>query len=208
MSLIEQLDLKDGRLVALCGAGGKTSLLYALGREWAIRKKKVVLTTTTHIQSEMPEGCALWDRPDEGDLLAMWAAGYTPVAGRLAGRKLKGPSEEMREILRVRADRIIVEADGAARLSALGRPLHEVCHRADLALEKGVLLDGPLDEAGLAALLLRGYGRYDPLFVLNQADDGAAFARGERVAALLRGEGHGSVILSLKNLGLDFKRCF
>ena len=233
MSLIEQLDLKDGRLVALCGAGGKTSLLYALGREWAIRKKKVVLTTTTHIQSEMPEGCALWDRPDEGDLLAMWAAGYTPVAGRLAGRKLKGPSEEMREILRVRADRIIVEADGAARhpvkypavwepvipqytdkvlvlagLAALGRPLHEVCHRADLALEKGVLLDGPLDEAGLAALLLRGYGRYDPLFVLNQADDGAAFARGERVAALLRGEGHGSVILSLKNLGLDFKRCF
>ena len=85
-----------------------------------------------------------------------------------------------------------------AGLTALGRPLREVCHRADLALEKGVVPDGPLTEAGLAALLLRGYGRYDPLFVLNQADDGALLARGEAVAALLRGQGYECVILSLK----------
>ena len=229
MPLIEQLSLQNARLVALCGAGGKTSLLYALGREWRIKKEKAVLTASTHIQSEMPDGCVLWDRPDEGELLSLWAAGYTPVAGRMAGRKLQGPSEEMWAILRARAERIVVEADGAARhpvkypavwepvipqyadrvlvlagLSALDQPLQEVCHRADLALSKGVLSDGPLTEAGLAALLLQGYGRYDPLFVLNQADDGAAFARAERMAALLRGAGHGSAILSLRNQRLDF----
>lgn len=228
MPLIEQLDLQDARLVALCGAGGKTSLLYALGREWAVKKEKVALTTSTHIQAELPEGCVLWDRPDEGELLSIWRAGFLPVAGRPAGRKLKGPSDEMWAILRQNADRIVVEADGAAchpvkypavwepvipqytdrvlvlcGLSALDKPLHEVCHRADLAVEKGVLPDGPLTEAGMAALLVRGYGRYDPLFVLNQADDGALFARGETVASLLRAEGYESVILSLKNMGLN-----
>lgn len=228
MPLIEQLGLQDARLIALCGAGGKTSLLYALGREWAVKKEKVALTTSTHIQAELPEGCVLWDRPDEGELLSIWRAGFLPVAGRPAGRKLKGPSDEMWAILRQNADRIVVEADGAAchpvkypavwepvipqyadrvlvlcGLSALDKPLHEVCHRADLAVQKGVLPDGPLTEAGMAALLVRGYGRYDPLFVLNQADDGALFARGETVASLLKAEGYESVILSLKNMGLN-----
>ena len=129
-------------------------------------------------------------------------------------------------ILRKNAGRIVVEADGAAchpvkypavwepvipqytdrvlvlgGLMALDKPLREVCHRADLALGKGVLADGPLTEAGLAALLIRGYGRYDPLYLLNQADDGALFARGEAIAAKLQAQG--SVIMSLKNLGLN-----
>ena len=226
MSLIEQLQLKDARIVALCGAGGKTSLLYALGREWTLRRERAALTTSTHIQTRMPQGCVLWDEPDEEALLAHWQAGAIPVAGRLAGRKLQGPSEEMWAILRARADRILVEADGAARhpvkypavwepvipqytdrvlvlagLSALGQPLKEVCHRADLALEKGVLVDGPLSEAGLAALLLRGYGRYDPLYILNQADDDDLFARAEQISAILKQDGFDSTILSLKKLG-------
>ena len=226
MSLIEQLQLKDARIVALCGAGGKTSLLYALGREWTLRRERAALTTSTHIQSRMPQGCVLWDEPDEEALLAHWQAGAIPVAGRLAGRKLQGPSEEMWAILCAHADRILVEADGAARhpvkypavwepvipqytdrvlvlagLSALGQPLKEVCHRADLALEKGVLVDGPLSEAGLAALLLRGYGRYDPLYILNQADDDDLFARAEQISAILKQDGFDSTILSLKKLG-------
>ena len=226
MPLIEQLGLQDARLIALCGAGGKTSLLYALGREWAIKKEKVVLTTSTHIQAELPDGCMLWDRPDEGELLSIWRAGFLPVAGRPAGRKLKGPSDEMWAILREAADRIVVEADGAAchpvkypavwepvipqytdrvlvlaGLTALDRPLREVCHRAELALEKGVVPDGPLTEQSLSALLLRGYGRYDPLYILNQADDGACFSRAETIRTLLRGEGFEAAILSLKNLG-------
>ena len=223
MSLIEQLSLQNHHLVALCGAGGKTSLLYALGLEWTAQKEKVALTTSTHIQAQMPPGCVLWDGPDEEALLSIWRAGLIPVAGRPEGRKLKEPSEAMWAILRQHADRIVVEADGAARhpvkypavwepavpqytdrvlvlagLTALGRPLREVCHRADLALEKGVVPDGPLTEAGLAALLLRGYGRYDPLYLLNQADDQALLARGEAVASLLRSQGYEGAVLSLK----------
>ncbi len=228
MPLIEQLSLQNHRLVALCGAGGKTSLLYALGREWAEKKEKAVLTTSTHIQSEMPAGCVLWDRPDEEALLAIWRAGSLPVAGRSAGRKLQGPTEEMWTILRRTADRILVEADGAAchpvkypavwepvipqytdrvlvlaGLTALDQPLEAVCHRANLALEKGILPEGPLTEAGLVALLLKGYGRYDPLYVLNQADDDAARARAARMAAKIEQAGHACAVLSLKNLGLN-----
>ena len=227
MPLIDQLSLQNARLIALCGAGGKTSLLYALGREWAMQKEKAVLTTSTHIRAELPDSCVLWDRPDEGDLLSIWRAGFTPVAGRpLSEEKLKGPSEDMWAILRRQADRILVEADGAAShpvkypaawepvipqhtdrilvlsgLSALGRPLQQVCHRADLALRQRVLSDGPLTEDGFAALLLQGYGRYAPLYVLNQADDGALFSRAEAMAARLWAAGHEAVILSLKNLG-------
>ncbi len=228
MPLIAQLSLEDARLVALCGAGGKTSLLYALGREWNLRREKAALTTSTQILADMPGFCVLWDKPDEGELLSIWRAGFVPVAGRPTGRKLTAPSEGMWAILRARSDRILVEADGAAchpvkypaawepvipqyadrvlvlsGLTALGRPLREVCHRADLALEKGVLPDGPLTEDGFAALLLQGYGRYAPLYVLNQADDGALFSRAESVAARLRAAGHETVILSLKNLGVS-----
>ena len=226
MSLIEQLGLQNAHLIALCGAGGKTSLLYALGREWRAQQKKVVLTTTTHILADLPEDCFLWDGACEGDLYG-WNAGYIPVAGRPAGDRLKGPSEAMWETLRGWwGGRIVVEADGAARypvkypavwepvipqytdrvlvlagLSALDRPLKDVCHRGALAMEKGILNDGPLTEAGLTSLLVRGYGRYDPLFVLNQADDRETFARGEAVAARLKAQGYESVVLSLKDLG-------
>ena len=226
MSLIEKLALGDARLIALCGAGGKTSLLYALGEAWRDAQQKAVLTTSTHIQSYLPPGFIRWDAPDGEDLDAIWRMGHVPVAGRpFAQGKLKGPSEEMWEILRSSADRIVVEADGAAchpvkypavwepaipqytdrvlvlcGLTALGRPLREVCHRADLALEKGVVTDGPLTEEGLAALLLKGYGRYDPLFVLSQADDDERMARARTLAAVLRQAGYESATLSLNDL--------
>ncbi len=228
MSLIEQLSLQDSRLTALCGAGGKTSLLYALGSEWALRKERAVLTTSTHIQSVMPSSCMLWSAPDKKGLLSIWKAGLIPVAGRPAGKKLCGPSDEMWEILRETAERIIVEADGAAchpvkypavwepvipqytdrvvvlcGLTAFGRPVREICHRGELAIRKGVLSDGVLDEAGLCMLLCRGYGRYDPLYILNQADDSGLSARAETLAGLLRAEGYESIALSLKNLGLN-----
>ena len=66
MSLIEKLALGDARLIALCGAGGKTSLLYALGEAWRDAQEKVVLTTSTHIRSFLPPGFLRWDAPDAG----------------------------------------------------------------------------------------------------------------------------------------------
>jgi probable selenium-dependent hydroxylase accessory protein YqeC len=48
-SLTEALGVTPGSLVGIVGAGGKTSLMYGLGREIAARGLPVVLTTTTKI---------------------------------------------------------------------------------------------------------------------------------------------------------------
>ena len=43
------LDMDRHRMVALVGAGGKTSTMYALARQAADSGRTVVVTTTTHI---------------------------------------------------------------------------------------------------------------------------------------------------------------
>jgi probable selenium-dependent hydroxylase accessory protein YqeC len=48
-SLCEGLGVPAGIMVAIAGAGGKTSLMYGLGRELAEAAERVVLTTTTKI---------------------------------------------------------------------------------------------------------------------------------------------------------------
>jgi probable selenium-dependent hydroxylase accessory protein YqeC len=48
-SLIEALDVPDGALVSLVGAGGKTSLMYGLGREAVAAGRAALLTTTTRV---------------------------------------------------------------------------------------------------------------------------------------------------------------
>jgi probable selenium-dependent hydroxylase accessory protein YqeC len=52
--LVEALGVCPGDLVSLVGAGGKTSLMYGLGRELAVAGRPVFLTTTTRIRN--PEG--------------------------------------------------------------------------------------------------------------------------------------------------------
>ena len=49
LSLVDSLQLGEREIVAVYGAGGKTSLLYRLSRELSGLKKKVILTTTTKI---------------------------------------------------------------------------------------------------------------------------------------------------------------
>ena len=49
LSLFHALELKDKEIIAVYGAGGKTTLLCRLARELARRQHKVLLTTTTKI---------------------------------------------------------------------------------------------------------------------------------------------------------------
>ena len=48
-SFSDALGIAPGDLVSIAGAGGKTSLMYALGRELKARGDRVLLTTTTRI---------------------------------------------------------------------------------------------------------------------------------------------------------------
>jgi probable selenium-dependent hydroxylase accessory protein YqeC len=125
-SLLQCFDIDSTiRSVALVGAGGKSSLMYALAGEMVAHHEKVVTTTTTKIfppkSDESPWLILLEDDPELISLpthLSEWA--HVTVAQSLdhSSRKLQGVSADIiRRCLDV-ADRVLIEADGAA-----GRPI-------------------------------------------------------------------------------------
>lgn len=126
--LRDALLLKDGGVVSLVGAGGKTSLMFRLAQELSVAGETVLTTTTTRIL--MPEEgqsrCVIL--ADTAEKIVEQAAQelkkhrhITAAAGLNAGPgKLVGLTPETVDRLRASQvfDWIIVEADGAA-----GRPL-------------------------------------------------------------------------------------
>lgn len=173
--LIEAFGLERARLVALCGAGGKTTLMFALAREMAAAGERVLVTTTTRI------GSAEGERP--------WPPGISiSHGGRSAdGRKLTGhPPELIDEIKRAgHYERLLVEADGSRRtplkapaahepvipattdavivvagLSGLGLPLsEETVFRAEIwAALSGTRLGSPVSPESLARVALHEAG--------------------------------------------------
>lgn len=192
---------EKGHVVSLVGGGGKTTLLYAFARHCAAKGWRVLVSTTTHIRQPGENYAA-----DEAALASLWAA-----------RHIALPPEQLTRWM-ARADMVLLEADGAKRmpckvpaahepvllpesdivlavagLSALGRPLREVCFR----LEQVCALLGTAPETLLTPELLArmlaskkggrklvGNRRFS--VVLNQADDPASIAAGEQTLALLR----------------------
>ena len=146
MALREQLQLGPRELVCLVGAGGKSTLLEALAREYRQAGKRVIVTTTTKIMPPAPRatepGCFRFGQGGEGaeqgpgrplvlgETAAEVAAGIerlgaahdgrSPVVGTrvLASGKLDGVPVHWVPVLRDLAgiEAVLIEADGAARL--------------------------------------------------------------------------------------------
>jgi probable selenium-dependent hydroxylase accessory protein YqeC len=109
------------RTIALVGAGGKTSLMYALAREIARGGRRVVTTTTTKIflptAEESPCLLLLGDDPDLHGLPEKLSRHiHVTVANAVNSStgKLGGVSDETVRFLSGTADCLLVEADGAA----------------------------------------------------------------------------------------------
>lgn len=122
-SLLEDFSVDETvRTIAVVGAGGKTSLMYALARELAGRHRTVVTTTTTKIftpeSHESPVVILLSVDPALHTLpqLVDQHRHVTVAAGKLPGGKLEGISLSTAETLLDTVHVVIVEADGAARL--------------------------------------------------------------------------------------------
>lgn len=126
MSLQDALDLACGDVVSLVGAGGKSSLMYAIAREAAAGGRKVLTTTTTKIYppkpAESPVTVLARDAAEvvkraarllaDGNIHITAAAELLPRRGKLAGFP---PATLARIHSAGLFDYIIVEADGAAR---------------------------------------------------------------------------------------------
>lgn len=147
---------RRGCIIAITGAGGKTTLMYELAKHLQSQGKRVLVTTTTHIyQPDTKVFCRSIQ-----DCQNCWAEGRYAVWAQEAGNgKLCALDESDFERLSI-ADVVLVEADGAKHmpckvpashepqiprqadvvigvmgLSAIGKPISESCFR-------------PLDVAG------------------------------------------------------------
>ena len=114
------------RCLSLVGAGGKTSLMYALAKNLVHRGKTVICTTSTKIyppDKKQPSKVFLFEDnfPDLERLAVEIKKAKSCVIGRqidpMTG-KIIGISNELIRVLVGLADHIIIEADGAA-----GRPI-------------------------------------------------------------------------------------
>ena len=137
--LIEALGLQHSRLIALCGAGGKTTLMFTLARAFVAAGERVLVTTTTKIARDEADG---WRSlaaasakqvlegarallPETGQERSGALIAYSQLGGD--GYRLVGLAPELiDEVAQAgRFDRILVEADGSARKPLKAPAAHE-----------------------------------------------------------------------------------
>lgn len=204
MELHRLLGIKRG-VTAVIGAGGKTTLLYTLGRELA-EGHTVLLCTTTKIFPFPDLPCAR----TAAELDALRRSHRLLCTGtEIPGTgKLTAPETPM-AALAERFDYVLVEADGAARRplkahaphepvipdcagqtvlvvgsGGLGRPIREAVHRPEIFCRLARCGDGDAADPARTAAVIRAEGLGDKVF-LNQADrpdrQEAALALAERL---------------------------
>lgn len=119
-SLDKEPEIAPPGMLCLTGGGGKTTLLFALGRAYAAAGHSVLATTTTRMYKPSPACGMTVSFPDDPATIAapvtgfLFAAGNPPPGGDAA--KVYGYAPEDVDALFFcgAASRIIVEADGAA----------------------------------------------------------------------------------------------
>ena len=129
--ILRALGITRGDVVAVAGAGGKTTLVYRLAREARSCGLTVLVTTTTHMGTldEMVTGPVLVESDgDPAPALAEALAreGRATLLGRrVRPDKLEGISAARVDALAGLADVILVEADGARGRSLKVPAAHE-----------------------------------------------------------------------------------
>ena len=159
MLLTEALGFHRGDLVALIGAGGKTTTLFHLAQELCNQGNKVLVTTTTKMfKPNKPHVDRLFLVEDLAALTEACAATPAPViigAGmgiNDEGKLLGMPAAWLDELNQSKQfDAILVEADGAAsrlfKIPGDGEPVIPGTSQLTLWLMAIGVLNKPLDAA-------------------------------------------------------------
>jgi len=159
MTLEEAFSLQDREVISLVGAGGKTALMFALGHELSLRRKRILLTTTTKIWEPEPSPSFALFLSDQFAEMKEWVeknlAQYPYLVigqKRLDNGKLQGIVPHWVEGLYSQANLsiMIVEADGAAGRSLKapreGEPVIPNCTTLLIPMAGIDVLSCPLDE--------------------------------------------------------------
>lgn len=151
------LDLPGTGLLAIVGAGGKTSLMFRLAAELTAGGARVACTTTTRIFPPAPDQARLILEKDNARFLEECretANQSRPacLAWAAEGAKLRGLTTSfINDLVEMRIfDWILVEADGARRLPIKAPADHEpvipACSTHVLAVAGLTAIGTPLDE--------------------------------------------------------------
>lgn len=221
---------EKGHVISIVGAGGKTTLMYWLAETFAQKGDHVLVTTTTHIYQPEEEHWA----KNRRELRELWSRGTYAVMGIPdgSGKLTSLPGEELKSCMEM-ADVVLIEADGARRLpckvpaahepvildfsdivigvmgmSALGKPLKEVCFRPEKAAELlGVTLGESLSEEMMAKILAsewgtrKNVGMREYYVVLNQCDSERYIKAGKEIIKLLPERYHAKAVLTSYDVG-------
>ncbi len=123
MTAEESLSLQGREVISLIGGGGKTTLMFALGRELSSSRKGILLTTTTKIWEPAPSSSFALCLTDELSPMGKWVQEnlnsypFLLVAcRRMDDGKLQGiPPQWVHSLHSINGlSTILVEADGAA----------------------------------------------------------------------------------------------
>ena len=186
LTLPQQLGLAHRELVSIVGAGGKSSILFALGRDLDAAGARVILTTTTRVGENQPGEEICWSAEPAVVGAALGRGRPVFVAASRAPGKIVGPSPAAVDLLfeQAGADYVVVEADGAAgmaikapadhepvipsastmvvviaSIAAVGHPISAVAHRPERVADLiGAHPGDLLTLDGVAAVLLHPAG--------------------------------------------------
>ena len=166
-------------IIAVVGAGGKTSLIRDLTAQYRSEGKRVLVTTTTHMFIEEHTLCT----DDAQQILSVLQETGFVMAGIPHGPKIRSLSPETYEAVCRHADVVLVEADGSKHmplkypnesepvipenaqeilvvcgLHGLGRNAKDCCHRLELVKTcLGIEDDTRITPAHVQKLVEEGY---------------------------------------------------
>ncbi|HVA23281.1 MAG TPA: selenium cofactor biosynthesis protein YqeC [Chloroflexota bacterium] len=214
MTLLEAVQPRFPEIIAITGAGGKTTIVLQLAREARAAGLRTLVTVTTKMfpPDEAEFGPVMLDAAQlEGKGLAVFAAGKDDVSGKLLGIDP--------DAIPGGFDLVLVEADGAQRkpltaprdyepaipasasavlavagLDAIGQPVAAM-HRPEVISQLTELpADAPVTAQVIATVLShpRGNTRGRPesarvVYILNKADDELCLQQAKQIVGLLPG---------------------
>jgi probable selenium-dependent hydroxylase accessory protein YqeC len=157
--LIDLLSLPERPLIAIVGAGGKTTTMYTLAREMAERGQRVITTTTTNIyfpEKGQTDAFILAEHPSTllhtvqsipARYRRITAVSRVTEAGKLAGLQ---PDQPYELLTKTDAVVVIVEADGARgrliKAPATHEPVIPPQSNVVLMMMSAAAINSPLSE--------------------------------------------------------------
>lgn len=241
-SLFDALNIEPYKMISIIGGGGKTTLMFSLAKELKAKGKKVAVTTSTHIMKPSVDDITdlVIMNPDEQAVINAFKNNTVVAFGNDSEGKMGSPEPEFFNYIKKYVDYVFVEADGSKRLpfkaprdyepvypqeneytiivaglSAIGCPIKEKCHRANLLcniIKKDE--NEILTAEDMAEVIISSKGQLKDIknfskvtLVLNQADDEQRIKDATEVANIVFKKRGIKTVIATLNKDTKVKKC-